>query len=194
LVVQWQVRPRNFKEAVFKYRSTPSGMLPTDADLERTIRKGVAGTAMPAFTRLPDKDIRAVIEFIKSFSPAWNKSENFAEPITVPPIPKWFEDSALRLRYGVEGRGLFLKTCAPCHGERADGKGLQATNLVDNLGALIRPADLRQPLRSGSTPVDTWRTIATGISGTPMASFQSAFTPEQMWSLVAFIHTVTRSD
>src|SRR5947209_830719 len=36
--------PRDFTSATFKCRSTPSGSLPTDDDLRRTIRTGVHGT------------------------------------------------------------------------------------------------------------------------------------------------------
>ena len=38
-------RPADLKAAAFKFRSTRSGQLPTDADLQRTIRRGLPGTA-----------------------------------------------------------------------------------------------------------------------------------------------------
>ena len=51
-------RPRRFTAGVFKYRSTPSGFLPTDADLARTIRGGIAGTSMPVFAGvLSERDV-----------------------------------------------------------------------------------------------------------------------------------------
>ena len=40
-------RPRNFNNAVFKFRLTKESV-PTDGDLLRTISRGVRGTAMPA--------------------------------------------------------------------------------------------------------------------------------------------------
>ena len=40
-------RPRNFNNAVFKFRLTKE-LIPTDGDLLRTISRGVRGTAMPA--------------------------------------------------------------------------------------------------------------------------------------------------
>ena len=45
-------RPRNFTYGVFKFRLT-KGPLPSDADLLRTITRGVRGTAMPAWFELP---------------------------------------------------------------------------------------------------------------------------------------------
>ena len=38
--------PRDFTQAVFKIRSTPSGSLPTDLDLFQTLSRGIHGTDM----------------------------------------------------------------------------------------------------------------------------------------------------
>ena len=40
-------KPRNFVEARFRLRSTPSGNLPTDVDLYRAVSLGMPGTPMP---------------------------------------------------------------------------------------------------------------------------------------------------
>src|SRR5439155_994326 len=48
-----------------KYRLTPSGSLPDEGDLLRTITRGVRGTAMPSWHELPEKDRLAVIQYIK---------------------------------------------------------------------------------------------------------------------------------
>jgi mono/diheme cytochrome c family protein len=63
--------PRDFREASFRYVSGPEGSLPTDADLEATIRRGRPKTGMPAWDGLPPEDLHAVIQFIKTFSPRW---------------------------------------------------------------------------------------------------------------------------
>src|SRR5206468_10004153 len=80
-------RPRDFTAAIFKFRSTPSGSLPTDADLFRTATRGVRGTAMPTWHELPMEDRRAVIAFIKTFSPRWRdeKPEPGGLPASPPP-------------------------------------------------------------------------------------------------------------
>ena len=41
--------PRDFRQGVFKYRTTPFGSIPQDKDIYRTISRGVPGTAMPAW-------------------------------------------------------------------------------------------------------------------------------------------------
>ncbi len=38
--------PRDFTRGLFKFRSTPSGTMPTLEDLARTVTHGVTGTAM----------------------------------------------------------------------------------------------------------------------------------------------------
>jgi cytochrome c oxidase cbb3-type subunit 2 len=60
-----QVRPRMFTAGIFKFRTTPTGSLPTDGDLLRVVTRGVRGTAMPSWHELPEKDRLAVIQYIK---------------------------------------------------------------------------------------------------------------------------------
>lgn len=60
--------PRDFRSGVFKYTSTSAGAKPTRDDLRRTLTKGVHGTAMPSFGRLPDDQIEALIEYVKYLS------------------------------------------------------------------------------------------------------------------------------
>ena len=42
-------KPRDYRQGTFKWRSTPSGSLPTDADLEKTRSRGLYGTYMPTW-------------------------------------------------------------------------------------------------------------------------------------------------
>lgn len=64
-------QPRDFRAADFAYASGGPGELPTDADLDLTIRKGRVENGMPAWQGLTDPDRHAVIQFIKTFSPRW---------------------------------------------------------------------------------------------------------------------------
>jgi mono/diheme cytochrome c family protein len=146
-------RPRDFTKGIFKYRSTPSGFLPTDADLERTIRNGLAGTAMPTFVTLRDSEIRAVIRYLKSFSAKWRVAANHSPPIPLPDPPPWLEDEMELPRRAAKGRRLFESTCAACHGADGSGKNnLPPDSLEDAWGRTSVPADLRQPfIRSTAT-------------------------------------------
>lgn len=181
-------RPRKFNSGTFKFRSTPSGSLPTDADLVRTIRGGLFGTSMPTFQHLPDRDLRAVVEYLKTFSKKWLIAASYANPVTIPNPPPWLMDrnaSAVHVR---AGRSLFVANCQPCHGPEGRGNGPAAAELEDEWGQPAVPTDLTQPsLKSGAEPRDIYRALVTGLNGTPMPSFLDSTTEEQRWDLVAFI-------
>lgn len=187
LVKGWEVLPRNFRLATFKYRSTPYGKLPTDEDLTRTIRRGISGSAMPAFGQLRDEEVKTVIVFLKFLSPAWKDEDLRVPAIDLPARPEWFADEKLRAEQAAYGRALFRDTCAACHGATGAGDGLAAAGLQDSQGKPIKPADLHKPLRSGPEPEDIFRTIMTGISGTPMMGFNGALNPEAGWQLAAYL-------
>ncbi len=180
--------PRDFRRALFKYRSTPSGSLPTDADLARTIRSGVSGTAMPAFSMLAAREIEAVIEYLKSLSPRWTNPLLRSPPVPRPVRPAWFHEPAERARHADRGALLFARLCTPCHGVGGAGDGPSAAQLLDAWERPCPPRDLRTPhLHSGPEPEDLLRTLTTGLDGTPMPSFQESTTEDERWDLVAHL-------
>ena len=184
-------KPRSFREGMFKFRTTPYGMLPTDADLRRTITGGLSGTAMGIFSHLQKDEIDAVITYLKSFSRRWKKPENHAPALTFSPPPEWFKTEDALKTHAQAGQKLFAVNCAACHGEKADGKGPAAISLKDIWGIPAAPADLRQPhLRCGDTPADLFRVLATGLNGTPMVSFTATLSEEQRWDIIAYILSV----
>jgi cytochrome c oxidase cbb3-type subunit I/II len=175
-------RPRNFTLGVFKFRSTPSGSLPTDGDLFRTVTRGVRWTAMPTWHELPDKERLAVVTFIKTFSTRWKDEQ--AEPaatINEPPNPT----PALVAR----GKDLYVKAkCFQCHGDDGKGDGESAAELTDDLKFPIRPADFtRGQFKGGSTVRDLFRTMSLGLDGTPMPSFGDSMSEEERWAISYFV-------
>lgn len=56
--------PRDFRLGKFKFKSTPIGTKPTLDDLRRTLVHGIPGTAMPAFSSLPDSELDALIDYV----------------------------------------------------------------------------------------------------------------------------------
>ena len=75
-VAAWtQPKPRDFRNGVYKFRSTPTGTLPTTADLDRTIRDGLYGTLMPPFDALNRRARQDVIAYLQTFSPRWRKEQ-----------------------------------------------------------------------------------------------------------------------
>lgn len=184
-------QPRSFREGMFKFRTTPTGMLPTDDDLRHTITSGLSGTAMGMFSQFSPQEVDAVITYIKTFSRRWRKAENYASPLDFPEQPKWFADKEQVQAHSQTGRLLFAQNCAACHGEKADGRGPAVATLKDLWGIPAAPSDLRQAhLRCGETAADVYRVLATGLNGTPMPSFEAALSPEQRWDIIAYILSI----
>lgn len=184
-----QPKPRSFRRGVFKYGSTPPGKLPTDEDLMRVIRNGLAGTGMGIFgDRLSANEIRAVAEYIKSFSRKWRDPKNYAPPVVVLPRPPWWDNVSARAEHASAGAKNFAVSCASCHGEKGDGQGIASAALLDQWSDPIRPANLLAPLlHSGNEPADLHRVLLTGIGGTPMVSFADVLTVEQRWDVLAYV-------
>lgn len=181
-------KPRNFRSGIFKFRSTPYGKLPTDDDLRRTITYGISGTAMPSFKSLSEADVGAVIHYVRSFSVRWNKEEFQGEPLPLPKTPNWFSDKEVAAAHAKAGSAKFAMLCATCHGPEGKGDGPAAKGLVDVWSRSIVPADLRsEHHKSGDAPSDLYRTIATGLDGTPMLGFAESLKENEIWDLVAYI-------
>ena len=60
--------PRDFRRGAFKFTTTGDGRKPRHADLVRTIREGLRGTAMPAFSQIPDGDRESLAEYVRFLS------------------------------------------------------------------------------------------------------------------------------
>jgi cytochrome c oxidase cbb3-type subunit 2 len=175
-------RPRDFTLGAFKFRTTPSGSLPTDGDLYRTLARGVRWTAMPTWHELPEKDRIAVITFIKTFSSRW-KEEKPEPPIVIGDPPKATPELLAR------GKELYAKAkCFQCHGEGGKGDGPSADELEDDLKFKIRPADFTKgQFKGGGDVRDIYRAMTTGLDGTPMPSFADSMTDEERWAIAYYV-------
>jgi len=183
-------RPRNFTAGKFKIRSTPTGALPTHQDLVNIIKRGMPYTSMPAWPHLTDQQVSDIAYFITTFSPDFSNPENVPKPVPLPSAPRSTKES-------VElGKKLFVDNeCVRCHGPVGRTDGPSAPTLVDDFGHPIRPADLSQSwtFRGGSSREDIFRTLSTGLNGTPMPSFLEALTPEQRWAITDYIDSLSGS-
>ena len=56
--------PREFRHGIFKYKSTPRKNKPVKADIARSLRKGLSGSQMPLFNKLPDDKIDALVDYV----------------------------------------------------------------------------------------------------------------------------------
>jgi cytochrome c oxidase cbb3-type subunit I/II len=175
------VPARDFTRGVYEFRSTPSGTLPTDLDLFRTVSRGVHGTAMLPWNWLGEDERWAVVEHVKSFSPRF-REEGAGEPVAVPPAP--VETPAL---VALGSAAWVRNGCGKCHGEAGEGDGPSAPTLRRDGGAPIRPLPFSADrfLRGGSL-ADLWLTLATGLDGTPMPSYATVSTDE-LWALASWV-------
>ncbi|ESX80640.1 cbb3-type cytochrome c oxidase subunit II [Mesorhizobium sp. M0142] len=185
-------RPRNFTSAVFKFRLTKEP-LPTDGDMLRTITRGIRGTAMPPWYELPLNDRLAVIQYIK-YELAVDRS-NPASPyaffVEEPPGPPLYIGRPPTPSQTMLDRGKEVwqvAKCWECHGQAGKGDGEKAAGLKDDIGFATVPADLTSgQFKSGPAVEDIFRTITTGLSGTPMPSYRDAFPDEDRWALSYFV-------
>lgn len=175
-------RPRNFTIGAFKFRTTPSGSLPTDGDLYRTLARGVRWTAMPTWHELPEKDRIAVIAFIKTFSSRW-KEEKPEPPIVIGDPPEPAPELLVR------GKELYTKAkCFQCHGDGGKGDGPSADELEDDLKFKIRPADFTKgQFKGGGDVRDIYRTMTTGLDGAPMPSFVDSMKDDERWAISYYV-------
>ncbi|HEX4574161.1 MAG TPA: c-type cytochrome [Gemmatimonadales bacterium] len=192
-------RPRNFTGAVYKVRSTASGQLPTDGDLQRAVDEGLPGSAMPAWKgRLSDAERRAVVAYVKTFSAFFADTSQHVTPLTFSREPGGGSGAAELQR----GRQFYDSIgCRKCHGDQGRGDGPSAPTLKDDAGFPIFAADLHQSwrFRGGRTTADIYRRLRTGLDGTPMPSFsdlidQKFLTDVDLWRLAEYVRSLSPAD
>ncbi|MDB4899052.1 MAG: hypothetical protein JWN53_860 [Gemmatimonadetes bacterium] len=184
---QWiDPKPRDFTEAIFKCRSTPTGTLPTDSDLEQSVSRGFVTTNMPSWQPLTEATRQNLVAYIKTFSPRW-RSQGPGTPIAIP------AETPVTTASIVHGRELFQKVeCWKCHGPAGQGDGPAANTLTDSKDAPIRPYNFStgNRFKCGTTNADLYRIFMTGLDGTPMPSFADQLKPADAWDLVHFLRTL----
>lgn len=208
--------PRDWSFGRFKYTSTPYGAKPTRDDLKQSIRRGLGDLPMPSFGHVLDsQELDAVADYVASLSQRgellralanaafyeeamddalgdetaeliaeeWKSAaDRVIEPLS--PRPADFVGSAEAGR-----RAFFRYDCIRCHG--GDGRA-RARPLADadDWGLPTSPSDLASGLyRCGDRPIDLYRAIHSGVTGTPMAGLAVAVAdePDVLWNLVDFI-------
>jgi hypothetical protein len=108
----------------------------------------------------------------------------------------------------VEGTAIYDRLrCSTCHGLDGKGKGPAAETLMDDWGNPIRVYDFtrRRRYKCGGEDQDLYRTLHTGLTGSPMPSFSEAFAfgsetsdpasrqafiERRTWSLIAYLRSL----
>ncbi len=172
-------RPRDFTAGAFKYKSTAAGAPPSDADLARVIADGLHASAMPYWRDvLSAGDLRAVADYVKTFSPSFAQ----AAPAAIAVPPRVAPDDASVAR----GKALYASNgCAGCHGSDLRGGML----LQDAKGQPVISRDLGAPwtFRGGAAPEAIWMRLTTGLAPAPMPSYADKTSADERWDLVNYI-------
>ena len=177
--------PRDFRKGIFKFRSTPTNTLPLDADIYRTIVRGIPGTSMPSWGgALSPQDTWALVNLIKSFSPRFRQASP-GEKIKIGEAPEATQEIISR------GAELFnSQKCFNCHGLSGKGDGKLSNSLKDAWNHAVFVHDITNPafFKAGYDPKTIFKTLSTGLDGTPMESY--AHLPEaDRWALAHFIRS-----
>ncbi len=203
-----QPPPRDLRLGVYKFAAVATGQLPTDADFVRIIRGGLHGTAMQAWD-VPVAELDDLIQYVKSFSPRWQK-ETPGDAIVASPDP-WVgrEDAGVdRGKRVYHGLAQCAVACHPAYVTKADiyayTKELTSMTLRDfrfgyydpvakdsDYGVKILPTDFTfSPLRAGDAVGDIYRTIASGIGGTAMPTWKNVLPEPDLWALSHYVRSL----
>lgn len=205
-------RPRNFNQGTFKIRHTASGELPLfdptkptpgQNDLFETVTHGLPGSAMPSWDGILTEQQRLqVLAFVTTQLVKDRKFDDKDEPVTVLNLA---DKSAIKqVAYSKEsieqGAKLVVeKKCVECHGTEGRGDG-NPFNLKDDWGFPIQPANWHKcwnfrGSRQDPYKIETiFRTMSTGVNGTPMPSFADNTTVEERWHIANFVNSLCERD
>ncbi len=178
-----EIYPRDFNVAVFRFRTTPTGCLPTDEDLLKTISDGIARSFMPSYKDiLPAQEKEDVKEFLMTLSERWEE-EDPCDPIRVK-MPEWVGSRTSIAK----GEKIYKEMkCWECHGYQGVGDGPKANELKDDSDKKILPFDFTSgALKRGSSPENIYITFTTGLDGTGMPSYEDSPKEKDRWHLVSY--------
>jgi mono/diheme cytochrome c family protein len=192
--------PRDYRNGVFKFTSTPRGSKPRREDLRRILMYGAKGTSMPAFRFLSEEEREAVIDYvevlaargelelnlIREAETELDEEDDFDPEVVAEYVQgiaaSWnlAEDelvrpltvNPLRTKETIhQGAIAFAElSCIKCHG--SDARGSKSADVGQDIwGRTAYPANLAMGmLHGGRRPIDIYRRIFSGINGTPMPS------------------------
>lgn len=182
-------KPRNFVEGQFKVRTTPSGSVPTDEDLFRSISVGFPEYGMPRFGYLSTKERWALVYYIETLSPRFADEDEYEDPIDLAEVPVATAEAI------AQGKAVFeLLQCGTCHGKEGRGDGPSVADLKTDAGLPSRPPDFtqRRNFKRGHRARDILYTLTTGMDGSPMPSYADSATPEQSLAVAHYIASLSR--
>lgn len=146
----------------------------SDKFFESTIRDGRPGTAMPPFSHLGRKNIKAIVAYLRSHSKLPNRSRE------VDAEPESHGDPRL-------GKQWFDDICSTCHGKNGDGYASGGTGTaIGKKGFLGKASDgfIRETIRKGRSN--------TRMRGFSDAAGLAHLSPEEIDDIIAYMRTLDK--
>lgn len=210
--------PRNFTQGEFKFAGVLDQKLPRDEDLVRIVRSNLHGTAMLGW-EVPDREMHAIIQYIKTLSDAWKDDDAVGEPVVPAPDPWGPGNEAAAI---ARGKVLYhgYAQCLNCHPAYATPEEISAASqelsghpttdfrpemyLPESKDSdytapdgktikLLPPDFLLNPLRSiqpGTELNDLYRILVAGVTGAAMPAWDLQALPDKSRDMWALAYYV----
>lgn len=198
-------RPNAFRDGLFKLVSTSNGV-PTTDDLIATLRRGMPGSSMMSYGWMPDEDLQALAVEVQRLTLEGRASQILTtaqltrEPMTATQALATAERQLLPGATVVadfhspatapqltEGKRLYERHCAGCHG--SDGRGLATARTWPTDGTWLRPRDFTAGyLRGGASHRQLAYRIRAGMPAAHMPPVTLA--DSETHALVAYVRTL----
>lgn len=202
-------KPRNFRRGQFRLVTTTNNV-PSDADLENVISRGMPGSAMFPFGHLPLSTRQALAALVRQMARAGatERLREMAIESGEEPDPAQVSEEVDRMTTPgpaiqvpndlpvsnlasiARGKVVYVRACASCHGETGKGDGGQ--DQKDDDGTPTRPRDFTLGIfKGGRDTLQLYARTALGMSGTPMPASASVLSPTEIGDLVHYIQSLS---
>jgi len=199
--------PRNFTQGEFKFAGVKDQKLPRDEDLVRIVRSNLHGTAMLGW-EVPDRELSAILQYIKTLSDAWKDDDAVGEPVVAGPDPWGPSKEAEAI---ARGKMLYhgFAQCLNCHPAYARPEEISAASQElsghpttdfrpDMYLPTLKPSDYTAPdgktvqllppdflinsvrsIQPGSELTDLYRILVAGVTGAAMPAWDPQVLPDK---------------
>ncbi len=144
-------------KGAFDFTNNEKMMVMNSTLLFTAVMNGVPGKGMPSFSNLPMAKRWDVVAYIWTFWANWTSVDN--------------------------GKDIFNKNCASCHGGKGDGSGLAGAFDFTN-----------QSLMANKEPAIFFNSVSEGVAGTTMPPWKDSLSQSERWNAVKYIWTFQFKD
>lgn len=151
----------------------------TNDYLEKTIRLGRPGRVMPAFSKLSDIEVKAIVKHIRNWAPG-----------------KPFKYSNKKIKGDIkQGKKFYGQYCSACHGVQGEGgKGTGVTFSRPRDLPILAPALNNPGFLASANDLMIKTVLMNGREGTPMLSFlKQGLSEKEIDNIVSYVRSFEKS-